>query len=42
MSSTTTVMPEGTTNIKYPRSERKIVKDSKGYIISDSKTKKSD
>ena len=36
MSSTTTVLPEGTTEIFYPRSKRKIVKDSKGNIISDS------
>jgi hypothetical protein len=35
MSATSTI-PKGTETIEYPRSKRKIVKDSKGNIISDS------
>jgi hypothetical protein len=38
--SITTVLPEGTTTIEYPRSKRKVVKDSKGNIISDSNSDK--
>jgi hypothetical protein len=32
-----TVLPIGTTNIEYPPSKRKVVKDHRGNIISDSK-----
>jgi hypothetical protein len=35
--STMSVLPEGTTTIEYPRSKKKVVKDHKGNIISDSK-----
>jgi hypothetical protein len=35
MSATTTAFPIGTTTIEYPRSESKVVMDSKGKIRSD-------
>jgi hypothetical protein len=36
MSTSNIGITESTTTIEYPRSKRKIVKDSKGNIISDS------
>jgi hypothetical protein len=40
MSITSTVIPEGNTVIEYPRSGRRVVKNSKGEVISDSKNDK--
>jgi hypothetical protein len=40
--STTTVLPEGTTIIEHPRSGRKIVKDSKGNIITESRQRRAE